>query len=152
MIQLGDILLAFVTIILGLMTYFYDRGSRYRYLAERWNELMNMNVDVPDFFDSKKTAYYKTWGEVQKAKYNQYARMYWGFIEDVIRKDNPFDRLLGLIGFESYVEAYTITIRDCISLHHAWLRDNKERFTYLKFRKVLSEKFWEELKQVSLEL
>jgi len=151
MIQVDNLLLAFITFFLGILTLIFDRDSRYRYLAGRWNDLMNLNTNEPDFFNPEKTEKYNTWeDDEKKVKYNQFARMYWGFVEDVIRKDNFIDRLLRC---ESYVVAYQDTIKDCIKLHHAWLRNNRKNlFTYSKFRKVLSEKFKAELKGLSLEL
>ena len=111
---------------------------------------MNMNVDEPDFFNPEKTKEYQnTFDEKKKSKYFQHARMHWGFVEDVIRKDYPFERRW----IESFMNAYHDTIADCIRLHHVWLRDNKDRlFTYSKFRHVLRTKFGDELKQVSLEI
>lgn len=142
--------LIIITIVLVLLGYTYDRSSRYSYLASRWNDLGNMNVDEPDFFNPEKTVEYQnTFDEKKKTKYCQHARMHWGFVEDAIRKDYLFERWW----IESFVEAYRDTIADCIKLHHAWLRDNKDRlFTYNKFRHVLRTKFGEELKQASLEL
>ena len=150
MSMLGDLVPIAVAVVLGLLTYIYNRATRYNYLADRWNNLMNLNVDEPDFFDHRKTADYHTFAGKKRAKYCQHARMYWGFVEDAIRKDYSFERMLGV---ERFVVAYRDTIRDCISLHHVWLEDNKDRlFTYQKFRRVLKNKFAEELKQVTLGL
>jgi len=60
-----------ITIGLGLLAYIYNRTSRYNYLATRWNELMNMNTDEPDFFNPEKTKEYKVFDEKKKLKYSQ---------------------------------------------------------------------------------
>ena len=105
--------------------------------------------DEPDFFNPEKTKDYKAFGEKKKFKYSQHARMYWGFVEDVVRKDYFFE----VWRIEKFVNAYHDTIVDCLSLHHIWLGDNKDKlFNYSKFRKVLRKRFKKELKQVSLEL
>lgn len=149
MTDLGQIA---ITAIIGFLTYVYDRGNRYNYLAKRWNDLMNLNVDEPEFFDSQKTPEYNKFGN-KKAKYEQHARMYWGFVEDVIRNDYFFEILLRILGVRSFIGSYHDTIRDCIDLHHSWLKDNKDKlFVYHKFRNVLERKFAEELRRVGLRL
>lgn len=141
-----------VSIALLALGYIYNRSSRYNYLATRWNDLMNLNADEPNFFSPRETARYQSAFSDEKIKttYSQYARMYWGFVEDVIRQDCGVDRWLRR---ESFVAAYRDTIRECINLHHAWMKDNKDRlFTYAKFHSVLKEEFDQELRQVNLEL
>jgi len=135
-----------IAIILGYVAWSYDRGRRYNYLADRWNVIMNMNQDMPEFFDSEKTKKYETFVDEKKdIKYHQYARMCWGFVEDVIRNDYSWERLCG----ERYIDAYDETIQDFIIHHHAWLRDNTHYFeTYPKFRNALEKKFG---KQISKE-
>ncbi len=143
-----DIIIPFISgfivpIVLGVVGYLYDRGTRYNYLADRWNDLMNINVDKPDFFNPERTKNYDScFDKDKKTIYNQHARMHWGFVEDVIRNDHWYD----LPGLERYVDAYRDTIKECIQLHHVWLKNNNENlFTYPKFRKVLKKKFWCEL-------
>jgi len=145
-----DPLEVIIAIILGYLAWSYDRGRRYNYLADRWNTLMNMNQDMPDFFDSKKTKEYKTFDNVETCtKYHQYARMCWGFVEDVIRNDYSWERL----GCEKYIEAYEDTIRNFISCHHAWLRDNTHYFeTYSKFSKILIKKFGNQIRKEDYKL
>ena len=138
-----------ITIGLGFLAYIYNRASRYNYLATRWNELMNINIDEPDFFNPEKTREYAAFSEEKKLKYSQHARMYWGFVEDIIRKDYLFERWW----IESFVTAYRDTIADCIRLHHVWMSDNlNSLFNYYKFRKILRDRFQRELMQVSLKI
>lgn len=138
-----------IAIVLGYVAWSYDRGRRYNYLADRWNALMNMNADMPEFFDPEKTKEYKTWyKENTNTKYHQYARMCWGFVEDVIRNDYSWERLWA----ESYIKAYEDTIQDFISLHHAWLRDNTKFFNYPKFSEVLKKRFGEQIRNQDPEL
>jgi len=139
-----------VTLFGLILAYLYDRGRRYNYLADRWNTLMNMNINEWEFFDEEKTLNYKSLDLPKLIKYNQHARMYWGAVEDIVRNDYPFERLLRL---ETFVDAYSDTIRDCIRLHHPWLNDNIETlFTYRKFRRHLTRKFPQELAAVRLNL
>ena len=95
-IDLSGLALIPITVILGLLTYLAAKRSRYGYLANRWNSLMNTNVEEVDFYDSEKTRNYRTFNPQEKTKYFQHARMYWGFVEDVIRADYPVERLLGV--------------------------------------------------------
>ena len=142
-LKLCDPIETIIVIILGYMAWSYDKGRRYNYLADRWNTLMNMNADMPDFFDAEKTKEYKTWNNKDNIiKYCQYARMCWGFVEDVIRTDYSW----GIPRSYCYVTAYEDTILDFISLHHAWLRDNPKFFNYPKFSAVLKkERFREQI-------
>lgn len=131
----GNPLDIIIAIVVGVLTYVYDRGRRYDYLADRWNTLMNMNSNVPEFFDREKTKEFKSWfiGKTY-TKYHQHARMWWGFVEDVIRNDyfwepDPI----------SYIKAYEDTINDFIKFHHAWLLENKDLFSYPRFSEVLEK-------------
>lgn len=138
--QLFDIVLNMVIlVIVGYMGWSYDRGRRYNYLADRWNVLMNMNIELSNFFDPEKTKEYETWDADDKTKYQQHARMYWGFVEDVIRNDYWWEKWLK----KSYMEAYVDTIENIIYLHHAWLDDNKKLFSYPNFSEKLEKKFGE---------
>ena len=146
-IGLTSALVALVGIVLA---YFYDRGRRYNYLADRWNALMMMNTDEPDFFEANKTIGYKRFARAKKNKYCQHARVYWGAVEDIVRNDYHFEQWLGI---ERFVDAYSDTIIDCIDVHHTWLRENKETlFNYRKFRQELPRKFQHKLSAVSLDL
>lgn len=153
----ATIIVGLLTIIVGLFTaalaYLYDRGRRYNYLADRWNDLMNINNDEPDFFDPEKTNAYMEFEQPKKTKYIQYSRMYWGLVEDAIRNDYLLERYLKRIKIEPFVDAYSDTIRECIRLHHAWLEDNLDSlFTYKKFRQELSQKFASELATIGVDL
>jgi thiol-disulfide isomerase/thioredoxin len=149
--QMADLGQITLTVVLGFLTYVYDRGNRYNYLANRWNALMSINVDEDDFFDPQMTAKYKQFKS--KAKYEQHARMYWGFVEDVIRNDYFFERLFWILGVRSFSEAYADTIRDCINHHYIWLDENKDKlFVYHKFRIVLEKRFEVELREVGVKL
>lgn len=146
-----------VVALVGLiLAYSYDRGRRYNYLADRWNDLMSVNLDEPDFFDSAATVGYQNFERGKRTKYSQHARIYWGVVEDIVRNEYFFERRLPwprVEILESFVDAYSDTIRDCIRLHHAWLKDNKDRlFTYGKFRSELRKRFGDDLQKVGLEL
>ena len=141
---------AFIAFVGIVLTYFYDRGRRYNYLADRWNALMIMNIDEADFFDARKTTGYIRFSRSKKNKYSQHARVYWGAVEDIVRNDYHFERWFGM---EPFVDAYSDTINDCIDVHHAWLQENKETlFNYRKFRRELPRKFQQKLTAVGLEL
>lgn len=143
---MADIIEIITTIVLaiigGYLTWIYDRATRYNYLAERWYNLIELNADMSEFFDSEKTKEYKSWSnEKTKTKYNQYARACWGFVEDIIRNDYPWKK--------SFTEDYKDTIKYHIDHHHVWLLDNKDLFSYTKFSKVLEEKFGDQISKLN---
>jgi hypothetical protein len=147
-ITLTPVLAAAVPFIGLILAYVYDRGRRYNYLADRWNALMIINIDEPDFFDDTKTVDYQTFDTPKRVKYGQHARVYWAAVEDIIRNDYPFELLR-----TTFVDIYADTIKDCIRLHHSWLRDNIGRlFTNPKFRRQLNKKFAQDLAAVHLNL
>jgi hypothetical protein len=142
-----------VALFASLLTYVYDRGRRYNYLADRWNTIMALNIDVPDFFDPQKTRAYTEFELAQIVRYRQHARRYWGFVEDVIRNNYWFEPYLEKAGIDTFLTSYDDTIRECIIMHSRWLTDNKQLlFTYAKFRQILTAQFSDELKQVGLVL
>ncbi|HXC28474.1 MAG TPA: hypothetical protein VNV38_11015 [Stellaceae bacterium] len=146
---LGTIIAFFALV----LTYVYDRGRRYNYLADRWNAVMALNIDVPDFFDAASTTEYGKFDPTSAVKYRQHARRYWGFVEDVIRNNYWFERYLECIGIATFLSAYDDTIRECVLLHHRWLDDNQRLlFTYAKFRQVLTNRFAEDLDRAGLVL
>ena len=76
--------------------------------------------------------------------------MHWGAVEDIVRNDYSFERWLHL---ETFLDAYSDTVRHCIVLHHCWLSDHLDTlFSYRKFRKYLTKKFRQDLAAVNLEL
>lgn len=128
-----------ITIVLGLLSWMYDRGRRYNYLADRWYNLMSINDDMPEFFNPDMTKKYdKLFVMDRNSKYNQHARMYWAFVEDVVGNDRCFDKLLN---YESFVELYEDSINDIVKLHHTWLENNKEKLFNDLPCEILNKKF-----------
>lgn len=116
-----DPLEVIIAIILGYLAWSYDRGRRYNYLAERWYILMNTNTDCPEFFDPNKTKEYKNFSDLKKTKYNQHARMYWAFVEDIYRNDYAFEKWPFRL---SFANLYIKSITDITELHYVWLKNN----------------------------
>jgi hypothetical protein len=57
MVAIIGVLLTLVSV---LLAYLVDRGRRYNYLADRWNELMHIDIEEWEFFDPHKTSDYKS--------------------------------------------------------------------------------------------
>lgn len=135
-----------ITIVLGLVGWIYDRGRRYNYLADRWYNLMSINDDIPEFFDPNMTKKYdKLFVKDRNSKYNQHARMYWAFVEDVTGNDRCFDKLLRYGSFE---KLYENSINDIVKLHYTWLFVPKNSVMFSK--KFI--KWVEKLKSPSVEV
>lgn len=132
-----------ITLVLGLLSWIYDRGRRYNYLAERWYNLMSTNDDVPEFFDPNVTKEYDKLFEGElNSKYNQHARMHWAFVDDVIGNDYFFEKWLMPLMPMNFVKLYKDSIKDISKLHYTWLENNKEGFfNGPKFHKILIKEF-----------
>jgi hypothetical protein len=148
--------LALVTVVFTLANfwsaYFYDRGRRFNYLADRWHALMKMNLEETNFFSPEQTQRYRQFDADKAIKYSQHARIHWGLVEDAIRNDYFFEVYLLKWTKSSFVDCYSDTIQNIIRLHHVWLRDHAGLlFTYKKFRKVLSRRFSRDLRAVDFD-
>lgn len=86
--------------------------NRYNYLANVWYDLLKIGIDNPDFVDPQKTDdWSNSFKEKELVKYNTYARMCWGYIEDIYTQ--KFHN-------KSF---YRPTIQQCKKIHYAWFRD-----------------------------
>lgn len=118
-LDLNIIITIIITIVLIVLGWIYDRGRRYNYLADRWYNLMSINDDIPEFFNPNMTKKFdKSFKGNRNSKYNQHARMYWAFVEDVKGNDHRFDKMLRYGSFE---KLYEKSINDIVKLHYTWL-------------------------------
>jgi hypothetical protein len=133
-----------VSIVGLLLALLYDRGRRYNYLADRWNALMTLHLDEPEFFQPETTARYKDFSVGKRVKYHQHARMHWAAVEDIISNDYLMS---------SFAKLYHDTIAECLRLHHAWLNDHAASlFNNRKFRKKMNQRFGDQLARLNLVL
>lgn len=106
-----------------------DEMTRYTYLADKWYEIGIKELDNPDFTNLNKTSSYKASFKGNKLrKYESFARVCWGHVEDIYLHNWHKD-----IAFEPSIKRYK-------EFHYSWLKEpeNKKRFT-LDFIKYINE-------------
>lgn len=88
----------------------YER-QKYAYLAQLWYELNKLGFDHPEFLDEGKTANYEhVFCGQDRLLYENYARMYWGYVYDIWE--------------HGFVSGYDYTIKRVKKTHYVWFERN----------------------------
>ena len=136
LIQIESPSMAYISLALLILgTFFtlrFQVWQKYVFLANQWYNIRDISIKYPQFHDVTKTQDYKNAfaASTQIAThYGSYARLRWGFAEDVYFHASALNRLFGY----DLMAEYLADIREVKRLHMPWLEDNAELFATKDF-------------------
>jgi len=125
------ILAVFAGLLVGFVQFQQHKNEvKYMYLAGTWNDIMEVSLDHPEFSDKEKTKNYKeAFTEDKRLKYDIYARLIGGFVENLYYHNYKEE---GWDFFEPTVESF-------IELHGEWFVDHLDYYKETDFNERLQE-------------
>ena len=127
--------LAILAVFIGLW-FGYDQFQqhknevKYMYLAGTWNDIMEVSLDYPQFSDNEKTKNYKeAFAGDDRIKYDIYARLTGGFVEDLYYHNYK----------EKDWDFFEPTVESLIELHGEWFVDHMDYYKETDFYERLQE-------------
>ncbi len=125
--KMWDVKTVLPIVLAGVALFFtlrFRSWQAYVYLAQKWYDIQRISMDNPDFLDVSKTSNFPNAFASQSAKdYGSFARICWGFAEDIYYHSNWLNRWLR----RGFLKHYLETLREYKKLHFKWYERN-ERF------------------------
>ena len=130
-LEVAAIIFVFIGLLFGVYQFDqHKKETKYMYLAGTWNDIMQVSLDYPNYSDKEKTKnYQKVFIGEDRLRYDIYARLVGGFIEDLYYHNYIEE---GWNFFEPAVESY-------IELHGEWFIDHIDYYEETEFYERLQE-------------
>jgi len=130
-LEVAAIIAVFIGLFFGFIQFDqHKKETKYMYLAGTWNDIMQVSLDYPKYSDKEKTKnYQKVFMGEDRLRYDIYARLVGGFIEDLYYHNYIEE---GWNFFEPTVESY-------IELHGEWFIDHIDYYEETEFYERLQE-------------
>jgi len=130
-LEVAAIIVVFIGLLFGFIQFDqHKKETKYMYLAGTWNDIMQVSLDYPNYSDKEKTKnYQKVFIGEDRLRYDIYARLVGGFIEDLYYHNYKEE---GWKFFEPTVESY-------IELHGEWFIDHIDYYEETGFYERLQE-------------
>ncbi len=132
----------FAVVVGGYFTLAFREWQKYVYLANRWNEVQRFSIEVPEFSDIKKTSDYQNAfnasGHGPAKDYVSYARLCWGFAEDIYYHSTSYRKPFFLL-MHNFNKDYKETLKEYKRLHFKWFQKNEHFFETEGFKKYVHD-------------
>lgn len=130
-LEVAAIIVVFIGLLFGFIQFDqHKKETKYMYLAGTWNDIMQVSLNYPNYSDKEKTKnYQKVFIGEDRLRYDIYARLVGGFIEDLYYHNYKEE---GWNFFEPTVESY-------IELHGEWFIDHIDYYEETEFYERLQE-------------